>query len=77
MASPGQKKGSCGHIMALFDAHSKCVRCREKGIGQDPCVEKKPCQICDNLSEDQKKQLATQQDTKRAPEEDKLPLPGC
>ena len=59
MASPGQKKGSCGHIMALFDAHSKCTRCRDKGIGQDPCVEKKPCQICDNLSEDQKKQLAT------------------
>ena len=45
--------------MAPFDAHSKCARCREKGIGQDPCVEKKPCQICDNLSEDQKKQLAT------------------
>ena len=59
MASPGQKKGSCGHIMALFDAHSKCARCREKGIGQDPCVEKKPCQICDNFSEDQKKHLAT------------------
>ena len=45
--------------MAPFDAHSKCARCREKGIGQDPCVERKPCQICDNLSEDQKKQLAT------------------
>ena len=45
MASPGQKKGSCGHIMALFDAHSKCACCREKGIGQDPCVEKKQCQI--------------------------------
>ena len=59
MASPGQKKGLCGHIMALFDAHSKCACCREKGIGQDPCIEKKPCQICDNLSEDQKKQLAT------------------
>ena len=59
MASPGQKKGSCGHIMALFDAHSKYARCCDKGIGQDPCVEKKPCQICDNLSEDQKKQLAT------------------
>ena len=39
--------------MALFDAHSK------KGIGQDPCVQKKQCPICDNLSEDQKKQLAT------------------
>ena len=59
MVSPGQKRGSCGHIMALFDAHSKCARCREKGIGQDPCVEKKPFQICDNFSEDQKKQLAT------------------
>ena len=55
MASPGQKEGSCGHIMALFDAHSKSARCCEKGIGQDPCIEK----ICDNFSEDQKKQLAT------------------
>ena len=54
MASPGQKRGSCGHIMALFDARCKCARCREKGIGQDPCVEKKQCQICDNFSEDQK-----------------------
>ena len=59
MASPGQKRGLCGHIMALFDAHSKCARCCGKGIGQDPCVEKKTCQICDNFSEDQKKQLAT------------------
>ena len=45
--------------MALFDAHSKCAHCRKKGIGQDPCIEKKQCQICDNFSEDQKKQLAT------------------
>ena len=33
MPFPGQKKGSCGHIMALFN--SKCARCREKSIGQD------------------------------------------
>ena len=59
MASPGQKKSSCGHIMALCDAHSKCAHCREKGIGQDPCVEKKQCQIWDNFSEEHKKQLAT------------------
>ena len=59
MASPGQKRETCGHIMALFDAHSKCARCREKGIGQYPYVERKQCQICDNFSEDQKKQLAT------------------
>ena len=51
MASPGQKRGSCGHIMALFDSHAKCARCREKGIGDDPCVKKKQCQICDNFSE--------------------------
>ena len=59
MASPGQKRGSCGHVMALFDLHLKCARCRDKGIGDDPCVKKKQCQICDNLSEQQKLQLAT------------------
>ena len=58
MESPGQKRGMCGHTMVHFDAHFKCARCREKTIGQDPCVEKKQCQFCDNFSEDQKKQLA-------------------
>ena len=42
MDSPGEKKGqrrgSCGHIMAAFDLHKKCARCRDKGIGDDPCV---------------------------------------
>ena len=42
MASPGDKKGqrggSCGHVMALFDLHEKCARCREKLIGEDNCV---------------------------------------
>ena len=33
MVSLGQKRGTCDHIMALFDAHFKCVRCRE-GEGQ-------------------------------------------
>ena len=46
MSSPGQKRGSCGHVMALFDNHKKCVRCREKGVGDDPCVKKQDCQIC-------------------------------
>ena len=59
MASHRQKRGLCGHIMTLFDAHFKCACCSETGIGQDPCIEKKQCQICDNFSEDQKKQLAT------------------
>ena len=59
MASPGQKRGMCGHIMALlFNYHAKCARCHEKGIGKDPCVEIN-CEICGNFSEDQKKQLAT------------------
>ena len=44
--------------MALVDSHAKCACC-EKGIGKDPCVEKRQCEICDNFSEDQKKQLAT------------------
>ena len=58
MASPGQRRGTCGHAMALFDSHTNCVRCREKGVGTDPCVEKKPCKICDGFTSEQK-QLAT------------------
>ena len=59
MASPGQRRGSCGHVVALFDLHTKCARCREKGIGGDDCVAKKPCSICDSFTEAQKTQLAT------------------
>ena len=59
MASPGQRRGSCGHAMALFDSHTKYARCREKGIGKDACCEKKSCTICDSFSEEQRRQLAT------------------
>ena len=34
MSSPGQKRGTCGHVMALFDSHKKCGICREKGVGE-------------------------------------------
>ena len=46
MSSPGQMTGTCSHVMALFDSHKKCARCREKGMGDDPCVKKMDCQIC-------------------------------
>ena len=63
MASPGdkkgQRKGSCGHIMAAFDSHDKCARCRDKRIGEDNCVLDRPCPICDNFSDSQKELLAT------------------
>ena len=63
MASPGdkkgQRKGSCCHIMASFDSHSKCARCRDKRIGEDNCVLHKPCPICDGFSESQNELLAT------------------
>ena len=59
MASPGQRRGTCGHAMALFDTHTKCARCRDKGLGQDTCVEKKDCSICNNFTAEQKLQLAT------------------
>ena len=45
--------------MALFDCHTKCARCREKGVSSDACVEKKPCSSCDGFSEEQKLQLST------------------
>ena len=63
MASPGDKKGQrrglCDHIMASFDVHKCCARCRDKGIGDDDCVEKRSCVICDGFRETQKEMLAT------------------
>ena len=59
MSSPGQKRGSCGHVMALFDNHKKCVRYREKGVGDDPCVKKQDCQICKVFTPSQIIRLAT------------------
>ena len=45
--------------MANFDLHDKCARCREKFIGEDDCVLKKPCKICDGFSESQRELLST------------------
>ena len=59
MSSPGQKHGGCGHLMASFDTHSFCARCREKSKGPDPCVSKSECQACGLLTEDQRIQLPT------------------
>ena len=62
MASPvefkGQRKGSCGHIMAAFDHRDKCARCHEKKIGQDPCVLGNDCLICEGFSDSPKEKLA-------------------
>ena len=59
MASPGQRKGACGHIMVSFDCHSHCAHCRDKGLGDDPCVSKLPCEYCELLTPEQVIQLAT------------------
>ena len=61
MASPGQRRGSCGHVMAAFDLHKKCARCRDKKMGDDPCVKGQSCDLCDNFSDSQKGMLATPQ----------------
>ena len=59
MSSLGQKRGTCGHLMALFNNHKKCARCRDKGVGEDPCVKKLECQICKAFAPAQVQQLAT------------------
>ena len=59
MSSPGQRKGACGHIMASFDKHSRCARCRDKSQGDDPCVKQLPCEFCDLLTPEQLLQLST------------------
>ena len=45
--------------MAGFDSHSKCARCRDKGLGDDPCVQKKECNICRGFTPEQILQLST------------------
>ena len=58
--SSGQKKGTCGHIMAVFDGHLKCAKCREKGVGEgDMYVLKRDCSICKAFTPEQILQLAT------------------
>ena len=58
MSSPGQRRGLCGHLMAGYDQHKVCARCRDKK-GEDPCVEIQPCPRCDILTEEQNLKLAT------------------
>ena len=49
MASPAQRKISCGHIMAGFDNHTKCACCRDKVIGKNPCITGDECEMCEDL----------------------------
>ena len=61
MSSPSQRRGSCDHMMAGFDFHTVCARCRDKKKGQDPCVEKpgSDCLHCNYLTPEQLAQLST------------------
>ena len=62
MSSPGQKRGSCGHAMAIFDGHAFCARCREKGKGEEPCVKDKDsvdCSLCNSFTSEQRVQIST------------------
>ena len=48
-------------MMAGFDLHSVCARCRDKKKGKDPCVEKpdSECQHCKVLTPEQLAQIST------------------
>ena len=59
MASPGERRGVCGHAMAGFDQHAHCARCRDKKKGTDPCIKGNVCPSCNVLTEEQKLRLAT------------------
>ena len=67
MSSPSQRRGSCGHMMAGFDLHGVCARCRDKKKGTDPCVEKPgaDCHICKSLTPEQLSQLYKNKKEKR------------
>ena len=60
MASPSQRRGSCGYIMAGFHAHDKCTGCYEKGLGTDPCIVSEAiCLICDGFTPAKREVLST------------------
>ena len=40
MASPGKRRGVCGHAIDGYDQHSHCAHCQEKKKATDPCVQK-------------------------------------
>ena len=48
-------------MMAGFDPHSVCARCRDKKKGSDPCFEnpEKDCKLCLALTPEQLNQLST------------------
>ena len=72
MSSPGQKRGTCGHVMVSFDGHSKCARCRDKGVGEEDCVLKKDCAVCKGFTPEQVLQQATPTYSKRKNKEKKV-----
>ena len=74
MASPGQKRGVCGHFMAGFHMHAHCAMCRDKLKCTDPCVNKKDCPHCDVLTSEQKLQLSTPYQKKKEKHEQKTVL---
>ena len=60
MASSGQRKGGCGHIMVNVDTHIHCACCRDKGSASGPCVlGQDNCTAYLLLTPEQRKQLAT------------------
>ena len=59
MSTLGQKRGTCGYVMASFNGHLKCARCHDKGMGEDDCVLKKDCAVCKGFTPEQVLQLAT------------------
>ena len=62
MASPGQRRGCCGHLRVGFDLQDKCGRCCDKGLGSDACVVGGAiCKMCDGFTDIQREVLATPQ----------------
>ena len=45
--------------MAMLDGYLKCAHCRDKGVGDDPGIQKKDCPICKAFTAEQIQQLAT------------------
>ena len=66
-------------MMAGFDLHSVCARCRDKKKGSDPCIQTPPapCSHCDAFTLEQRAQLSTPSyQVKKEKREAKLSTPA-
>ena len=54
-----------------YDKHQRCAWCRDKGQGNDPCIQNQNCEYCNMLTPKQVTQLSTPYNFRKEKQKDK------